>query len=193
MKKSLHPTELWLGWSLNQLHTYHILTHSIYWCVWWVRWESIKDIFISMTEQLTISLQNFTPFPFRELHINRSSHYYQVEHCIVSFYCVKIVMIIQLQMHLWIPNFFAGYDKSYNQSYSYLCVDTRIRYKLHLFIYKYIPGIVPFLLLLGLNVAIYSKIRQMQKENFDMTRSSALQRQKEIKLSQISIAIAAGR
>ena len=60
-------------------------------------------------------------------------------------------------------------------------------------IYRYIPGIVPFLLLLGLNVAIYSKIRQMQKENFDMTRSSALQRQKEIKLSQISIAIAAGR
>ena len=62
-----------------------------------------------------------------------------------------------------------------------------------IYIYIYIPGIVPFLLLLGLNVAIYSKIRQMQKENFDMTRSSALQRQKEIKLSQISIAIAAGR
>ena len=56
---------------------------------------------------------------------------------------------------------------------------------------KLFSGVIPFVLIFGLNTATYRKICQMQKENFEVRRASH-QREHEIKLSQISLAIAAG-
>lgn len=53
-----------------------------------------------------------------------------------------------------------------------------------------VNGVIPFVLIFGLNTATYRKICQMQKENFEVRRTSH-QREHEIKLSQISLAIAA--
>ena len=57
---------------------------------------------------------------------------------------------------------------------------------------KLFSGVIPFVLIFGLNTATYRKICQMQKENFEVRRASH-QREHEIKLSQISLAIAAGK
>ena len=56
---------------------------------------------------------------------------------------------------------------------------------------NFFSGVIPFVLIFGLNTATYRKICQMQKENFEVRRTSH-QREHEIKLSQISLAIAAG-
>ena len=58
--------------------------------------------------------------------------------------------------------------------------------------FSLLSGLVPFVLIFGLNIATYRKICQMQRENFEMRRGSLHQREHEIKLSQISLAIAAG-
>jgi len=54
-----------------------------------------------------------------------------------------------------------------------------------------VNGLVPFVLIFGLNIATYRKICQMQRENFEIRRGASYQREHEIKLSQISLAIAA--
>ena len=60
------------------------------------------------------------------------------------------------------------------------------------YIIIFFSGLVPFVLIFGLNIATYRKICQMQKENFEIRRGASYQREHEIKLSQISLAIAAG-
>ena len=60
-----------------------------------------------------------------------------------------------------------------------------------LYVKTFLSGVIPFVLIFGLNTATYRKICQMQKENFEVRRTSH-QREHEIKLSQISLAIAAG-
>ena len=55
----------------------------------------------------------------------------------------------------------------------------------------YIIGIIPFILLLVLNIAVYRKISELQRLA-DAYGGLAQQKRQEIRLCQISIAIVAG-
>ena len=55
----------------------------------------------------------------------------------------------------------------------------------------YITGIIPFILLLVLNIAVYRKISELQRLA-DAYGGLAQQKRQEIRLCQISIAIVAG-